>query len=136
MYRTNQWLAEPVEMPPGMPMIAMAQMDQMPGDPLMSNAELAVFSEAFAESGFTGGINWYRNFSRNWEILGAYEQRITQPALMIYGDYDMVPKSDTLDQVVDELSVVSLPCGHWIQQERPDETNAAMLEWVKEHYPS
>ena len=134
MYRTNQWLAEPIELPPGMPMIAMAQMDDVPGDPLMSDAELRVFSEAFAHSGFTGGINWYRNFSRNWEIIGAYEQHISQPTLMIYGDYDMVPKSDTLDQYVAQLSVVSLPCGHWIQQEQPDATNDAILNWVKEHY--
>ena len=117
-------------------MIAMAQADDMPGDPLMSDADLKVFSDAFAHSGFSGGINWYRNFSRNWEIIGAYDQRITQPVLMIYGDYDSVPSSPTLDQHVDNLSVCNLPCGHWIQQECPQETNQAMLTWLEDNYPA
>ena len=64
MYRTNQWKHTAPELT-GMPMIAMCERDDMPGDLLMSEAELSVFVEAFKGSGFTGGINWYRNFSRN-----------------------------------------------------------------------
>ena len=136
MYRTNQWQAPPPQLPPGPPMIAIAEAADMPGDVLMSDAELKVFSDAFALSGFTGGINWYRNFSRNWDIVGAYEQRITQPTLMIYGDYDSVPASPELDQFVDKLTIVNLPCGHWIQQEQPQATNKAMLSWLAENYPA
>ncbi len=102
----------------------------------MSEAELQVFKDAFALSGFTGGINWYRNFSRNWEIVGDYEQHIHQPTLMIYGTYDMVPKSPDLANVVSDLTVAELPCGHWIQQERPAETNDIMLAWLKDNYPA
>ena len=134
LYRTRQWLSPPMELS-GMPMIAMAQMDDVPGETFMSDDELQVFSDAFAHSGFTGGINWYRNFSRNWEIIGEYEQHIYQPTLMIYGDHDMVPPSPTLDQIVDDLAVVNLPCGHWIQQECPQETTTAMLQWLQEKYP-
>ena len=136
MYRTKQWLTPAPELAAGMPMIAMAQRSDMPGEMLMSEAELEVFSTAFAHSGFTGGINWYRNFSRNWQIISAYEQRITQPTLMIYGDYDAVPSSPELGQFVEQLSVTNLPCGHWIQQECPTETNKAMLAWLVEHYPA
>jgi len=136
IYRTKQWLEPPAEPPAGMPMIAIAEADDVAGEMFMSEDELRVFSDAFAHSGFTGGINWYRNFSRNWEIVGGYEQHIHQPTLMIYGEYDMVPPSPTLDQVVDDLSVVQFPCGHWIQQECPAETNAAMLQWLEEKYPS
>ncbi len=136
MYRTQQWLSPAPEIPKGMPMIAMAQRTDMPGELLMSEAELAVFSTAFAHSGFTGGINWYRNFSRNWEIIGAYEQHISQPTLMIYGDYDAVPSAPDLDQFVEQLSVKNLPCGHWIQQECPTETTQIMLAWLAENYPS
>ncbi len=135
LYRTRQWRSPPMELS-GMPMIAMAQMDDVPGEAFMSDDELRVFSDAFAHSGFTGGINWYRNFSRNWEIIGAYEQHIHQPTLMIYGEYDMVPPSPTLDQRVDDLTVVNLPCGHWIQQECPQETTTAMLQWLQEKYPA
>jgi len=139
MYRTNQWQHPPVDYGPGMTMISMAQnpafADGVPGDPIMSDAEMQVFLDAFALSGFTGGINWYRNFSRNWEIIGAYEQHIHQPTLGIFGDYDMVPKSPNLSEHVSTLEVVELPCGHWIQQELPEETNAAILDWLGRHYP-
>ena len=46
----------------------------------------------------------------------------------------MVPKSKTLAERVSTLEVVDLPCGHWIQQELPEETNAAMLEWLDRYY--
>jgi epoxide hydrolase A/B len=136
LYRTNQWLEPPAELPPGMNMIRIAEAEKMPGDDLMSKTELEVFSNAFAHSGFTGGINWYRNFSRNWEIIGEYEQHIHQPTLMIYGEHDMVPSSPTLGKFVSDLEVVNLPCGHWIQQEQPAATNAAMLDWLTRHYPA
>ena len=140
MYRTNQWQHPPVSLGPGMNMINMATMpelaDGMPGDPLMSDEDMQVFLDAFARSGFTGGINWYRNFSRNWDIIGAFEQRIYQPTLMIYGDYDMVPKSENLQDFVSDLTVQSFPCGHWIQQERPEETNMALLDWLSKKYPA
>ena len=140
LYRTNQWLYPKVELGPGMNMINMATdpalADGAPGDPIMSDEEIQVFLDAFAHSGFTGGINWYRNFSRNWEIIGAYEQHIHQPTLMIYGDYDMVPKSANLAQHVSDLELASFPCGHWIQQEKPEETNRVILEWLGRQYPA
>lgn len=136
MYRTKQWLAPAPSLTPGMPMLAMAQTPDMPGELMMSEAELQVFIDAFKHSGFTGGINWYRNFSRNWEIIGAYEQHIPQPTLMVYGEYDSVPKSANLSAHVTDLTVKTLPCGHWIQQECPVQTNDVMREWLTEHYPS
>jgi pimeloyl-ACP methyl ester carboxylesterase len=102
----------------------------------MSEEDLAVFVESFRRSGFTGGINWYRNFNRNWEIIGACEQKIRQPTLMIYGDHDSVPPSPNLGEFVDDLETASLPCGHWIQQEKPTETNALMLDWLARCYPA
>ena len=140
LYRTNQWAHPGVDFGPGMTLISMAQNPELkegvPGDPVMTPEEMQVFLDAFAHSGFTGGINWYRNFSRNWETAGAYEQRIYQPTLMIYGDHDMVPQAPRLGDFVDQLEVLNLPCGHWIQQEMPKETNRAMLNWLSVHYPS
>ena len=52
----------------------------------MSEDELHVFVRAFEASGFTGGLNWYRNFTRNWHLTADYPERIDHPALMIYGD--------------------------------------------------
>jgi len=136
LYRTNQWNAPAPALPPGMPLIALAASELAPGELMMSEAELQVFVTAFKHSGFTGGINWYRNFSRNWEIGGDYEQHVYQPTLMIHGDYDMVPSSPTLEQIVDDLTCVNFPCGHWIQQEKPQETTDAMLNWLQEKYPA
>ncbi len=136
MYRTRQWESPAPPSAAGMPLINLAMSTTPNGEPLMSEQELDVFVAAFEHSGFTGGFNWYRNFIRNWERLGTLEQHVAQPALMIYGTYDVVPQSATLESVVPDLEVVELPCGHWIQQECPEETNAAMLDWMARRYPA
>jgi pimeloyl-ACP methyl ester carboxylesterase len=116
---------------PGMMMIDLAQSDAPLGDPLMSDGELAVLVSAFEKSGFTGSINWYRNLDRNWQILAEVAPVIQVPALMIYGDRDVIPKSETLADFVPNVDVVSLDCGHWIQQEKPQETTDAILNWLQ-----
>jgi pimeloyl-ACP methyl ester carboxylesterase len=137
LYVTRQWLEPAPPLEPGMALINAARRQAPPrGEPLMSDEELAVFVEAFEHAGFTGGINWYRNFSRNWSLLADVDERITVPALMIYGDYDMVPKFEALGDYVADLEVVSLPCGHWIQQELPDATNEALLDWLERRFPA
>jgi pimeloyl-ACP methyl ester carboxylesterase len=96
-------------------------------------SELAVFVSAFKSSVFTGSINWYRNLDRNWHLLGEVNPIIQQPTLMIYGNLDMIPKSERLPELVPNVDVVSLDCGHWIQQELPEETNQVILKWLKSH---
>ena len=135
IYRTKGWLAPAPEPQEGMPMINLARSHTAHGEPLMSEAELDVFVRAYQTSGFHGGINWYRNFTRNWHITRDYAERIEQPTLMIYGDYDVVPKADNLKEIAPRIEEHSLPCGHWIQQECPEETNRLMLDWLGRHYP-
>jgi pimeloyl-ACP methyl ester carboxylesterase len=130
LYRTRQWQHPPRDLGPGMAMINLATAAEGPGDLMMSEAELQTFVEAFRHSGFTGGINWYRNFARNWEIMGRVPERVEQPALMIHGRYDMVPAKPNLAEFVPNVEVHTLPCGHWIQQELPEETNRLMLDWL------
>lgn len=127
LYRKN---VPPGPPEPGMLMIQLAQSEHAPGDPLMSERELEVFVSAFQASGFTGGIHWYRNLDRNWHILGEVDPIIQKPALMIYGEQDSIPPSPTLTDFVPRAEVISLPCGHWIQQELPEETNQAILTWL------
>lgn len=123
--------AQPLKAPePGMAMIKLARAEAPEGEALMSNSELAVFVSAFEASGFTGSINWYRNLDRNWHILADVNPIIQQPTLMIYGERDPIPKSERLTQFVPNADVVSLDCGHWIQQEKPAETSHAMLSWL------
>lgn len=129
MYRKNQ---PPVDPQPGMMMINLAREETPLGDPVMNNRELAVFVSAFEASGFTGSVNWYRNLDRNWHLLAEVNPIIQQPALMIYGDRDLVAKSENLADFVPNVEVVNLDCGHWIQQEKPEETNRAILKWLEQ----
>ena len=129
LYRKNLPPAEPQ---PGMMMINIAQAPAPLGEPVMSDADLAVFADAFETSGFTGSINWYRNMDRNWHLLADVDPIIQKPALMIYGGRDTIPESETLTDFVPNVDVISLDCGHWIQQELPAETNQAILTWLEQ----
>lgn len=111
-----------------------------PGELLLSEQEMQYFVESFSRTGFTGGINWYRNFSRNWKISGGLEQKVRQPSLMIMAEDDVVlsPKMAAgMERFVPDLEKVLIrKCGHWTQQERPEETNVAMIDWLKRHFPA
>ncbi|MFD4571492.1 alpha/beta fold hydrolase [Streptomyces sp. NPDC058417] len=127
LYRKNE---PPREPQPGMALIDLARAGTPLGDPVLSDAELAALVSAFEASGFTASINWYRNLDRNWHLLADVDPIIKQPTLMIYGDRDMIARSERLTEFVPNADVVSLDCGHWIQQEKPDETNRAILTWL------
>ena len=129
MYRKNEPPAEPQ---PGMAMINIARAETPVGEPLMTDGELAVFISAFESSGFTGSINWYRNLDRNWHLLADVDPIIQQPALMVYGERDLVARSEKLTEFVPHVEEISLDCGHWIQQERPEETTQAILKWLEQ----
>jgi pimeloyl-ACP methyl ester carboxylesterase len=121
------------QLPPeqGMAMINLANAKEPQGEPVMSEEELAVFTSAFEKTGFTSSINWYRNLDRNWHLLADVDPIIQQPALMIYGNQDMIPKFQGLSTFVPNVEEVSIDCGHWIQQEKPEETNKAILSWLE-----
>jgi pimeloyl-ACP methyl ester carboxylesterase len=129
LYRKNE---PPTEPQPGMALINLARAETPLGEPLMSDSELAVLVSAFETSGFTGSINWYRSLDRNWRLLAEVNPIIQQPTLMIYGDRDAVQRSENLTKFVPNAEVVNLDCGHWIQQEKPEETNQAILRWLEQ----
>ena len=106
----------------------------------LPEADLAVMADAYRRTGFRGGLNYYRNLDRNWELLAAWQGAlIQQPALFIAGTRDPVIAGpmgrnalDALPQTVPGLrrTVMLEGAGHWIQQERPDEVNAALIEFL------
>ena len=116
---------------------AWADEDGAPSRPpeWISEDELQVYVDAFERTGFTGGLNWYRNIDRNWELTEAVaERRIEQPALFLTGELDPVrqfmPAEAMRGWVTDmRAELVIDGAGHWVQQERPDEVNAALLEF-------
>ncbi len=94
----------------------------------------------FRSSGFRGGINYYRNLERNWEITADLDPIVKVPTLFIAGEKDMVIAHATKEQleagisrVVPDLRGVMLfpGIGHWVQQEAPGKTNQAMLEFFR-----
>jgi pimeloyl-ACP methyl ester carboxylesterase len=104
----------------------------------LSESELEVYVEAFERTGFTGGLNWYRNIDRNWELTASVaERRVEQPALFLTGERDPVrrfmPAEAMRGWVTDLRAELVVPdAGHWVQQEQPEAVNAALLKFLAE----
>jgi len=129
LFRTDHWLSERSKNS-NYKIIKSADSDYGLGKLAMSEKELDVFVEAFSNGGFEAPCNWYRNISRNWRLSEGLNQVIETPTLMIFGKYDMVPQVD-MSKSVKNLEIRTLECGHWIQQERPEETNNLITEWLR-----
>ncbi len=107
---------------------------------LLSPDELAAFVESFEATGFTGGINWYRNFTRNWEASADLPTRIDGiPCFMIMAEKDVVlspAMADGMEDVISDLEKALVKdSGHWTQQEKPDEVNRLILDWMDRRFP-
>ena len=102
----------------------------------LSAADLDHYSATFAETGFTGWLNCYRNMDRNWELTPHLDgAKVEAPALFISGSNDPVlgfTSRDGMRQDVPDLrgEVLVDGAGHWVQQERPDEVNRALLDFL------
>ncbi|HTO69402.1 MAG TPA: alpha/beta hydrolase [Myxococcota bacterium] len=109
----------------------------------LSQADLDFYTAEFARAGFRGGLNWYRNFDRNWELLAPFaDSKVTVPSAFIGGLRDVVvtgPDGKEPGPMVQMLpsfctdfrgSVFLPDAGHWTQQEEPAGTNKALLEFL------
>ena len=109
-----------------------------PGTPIHTPEEHAHFVKMFTRTGFTGGINWYRNFTRNWQIMENVPQRVECPALMVMADNDIVLRpsmADGMEAFVPDLEKHLIRnCGHWTQSEQPEELNRAMTGWLRRRF--
>ena len=110
-------------------------------DPLpawLTEADLDVYSSEFEHTGLRGPLNRYRNVDRDWEDLAAFRgAHIDVPSLFIGGDRDGptvwgAPAIAAFEQTLPKLhrSVILEGCGHWTQQERPDEVNEALVDFL------
>jgi pimeloyl-ACP methyl ester carboxylesterase len=104
-----------------------------PRTPILSPEEKQVFIDTFTKTGFTGGINWYRNFTRNWQRSAGLDYTVRVPSLMIMAENDAVlPPSaaDGMEKLVPDLEKYLVKgSGHWTQQEKPEEVSAKLIEW-------
>jgi pimeloyl-ACP methyl ester carboxylesterase len=109
-----------------------------PGQLLLNPEELKFFVDTFTRTGFTGGINWYRNFTRNWENTADLPQKVDVPGLMIMAEDDVVlspAMAEGMEQYVPDLEKALIrKCGHWTQQEHPDQVNTILIDWLKRRF--
>jgi pimeloyl-ACP methyl ester carboxylesterase len=117
--RLRDWLPEP---------------GALPG--WLTESDLDYYVSEFTRTGFTGGLNWYRNMRRNWELTADLaDTKVVAPALFITGALDpvaLMTSADDMDQWVPDLrGKLSIPgTGHWTQQEEPAAVNTALLDFL------
>ncbi|MFT4913766.1 MAG: pimeloyl-ACP methyl ester carboxylesterase [Brevundimonas sp.] len=121
-------------LPPGVSMLEYVS-DHATLPPWMEPEHFAAYVAAFAAGGFDSPVNWYRAMDLNWSLTAFLQgQKIHQPALFIVGERDPVRhysgahEAGMADWVTDLRDRIVIPgAGHWIQQERPETVNAALL---------
>ena len=107
----------------------------------LTKEDLDYYVEEFKSAGFRGGINYYRNLQRNWDTTPQLANaKVTAPVLFLAGDKDVVIRGATAEGLKSSMrnavpglrDVKLIPnTGHWVQQERPNETNEAILAFLK-----
>jgi pimeloyl-ACP methyl ester carboxylesterase len=111
---------------------------QLFGEELLTDEELAVYTETYRRTGFTGGLNWYRALHEDWREGLGHDFVIDKPALMISAadDWFLPPDfTEGMEQLLPQLEKHVIPAaGHWLQQERPAEVNALLLPWLERHF--
>ena len=109
-------------------------------DCVLGPEERARFADIYRQSGFRGGMNWYRNFDKNWTRMGGVDHRLSMPVFMITAECDFMlpPKlaawmpalcSDLTLEMIEDI-------GHWTQHEAPETLNALLLAWLGERFPA
>jgi pimeloyl-ACP methyl ester carboxylesterase len=108
----------------------------------LTEADIDFYASEFSRAGFRGGLNWYRNIDRNWELTAPFGGlKVTVPALYVAGDRDLVVGFHGVERLIEKLKMfvpnltrtLMLPgCGHWTQQERAREVNAAILAFLQD----
>jgi pimeloyl-ACP methyl ester carboxylesterase len=111
------------------------------GSQLLTREELAAFVETFQATGFRGGVNWYRNFTRNWEASEGLPARLDNlPCLMITAEKDAVltpAMAEGMPGLIGDLEMHMVAgSGHWTQQEKPQEVNHLILDWLARRFPT
>ena len=109
--------------------------DELPS--WLTKADLDFYTAEFERTGLRGGLNRYRNMDRDWEELTELENAtIQQPALFLAGEKDPVIQMAPPEGMKAHIPNLQFPafipnCGHWTQQEKPAEVNAALIKFLK-----
>lgn len=114
--------------------------EEFPGRDVLLPEELDVYVSHYERTGFTPAINWYRNITSNWEAGLEIDQTIRVPSLMVSAENDVVLRpsmTDGMDAHVPDLERQVVPdAWHWTPEERPEEVNRIVLDWLENRFPS
>jgi pimeloyl-ACP methyl ester carboxylesterase len=117
------------------------RLEELPelGERLLADEEIDVYTRAFEASGFRGGINWYRNIDRNTELFPEIgTQKLDLPCLMITAEWDGALRPEMaagMPAICSDLEMKMIDrCGHWTQQEKPEELNTILVDWLKRRF--
>ncbi len=126
----------------GLDMNPFRRLDEIPIEPSFLPAdELDVFISTFEKTGFRGGIEWYRNFDRNWETAPEVGvAKVEVPSLMVTAEWDAALRPEMAAGMPDLCTDLEMhqiaTCGHWTQQEKPDELNRILVDWLTRRFGS
>lgn len=100
----------------------------------LTETDIDVFVENYTRTGFTGGLNYYRNFDRNWELLEPVaDAKVRMPAAFITGSLDVgafmpMPGPEWVPDL--RVNATVKGAGHWLHQERPEDVNRLLVEFL------
>jgi pimeloyl-ACP methyl ester carboxylesterase len=111
------------------------------GETLLDPSEFETYASTFTRTGFRGGINWYRNFDRNWETAPEVGvAKLELPCLMVTAQWDWALRPEFaagMPALVADLEMQQIAeCGHWTQQEKPAELNRILADWLGRRFGS
>ena len=107
----------------------------------LSAEDMTVYAGEFRRAGFRGGLNWYRNLRRSWELMAPWRGcGVPQPSMFIAGERDNVLQFPASKSQI-EAYPRTLPglrgchilpgAGHWVQRERAQQVNELLLGFLK-----
>ena len=117
-----------------MDFLKLIQRADPPGEPFLSEQVMGYFTETYEATGFTKGLNWYRAAARMGPIMANAAPRIEVPSLYIGAENDVIlpPSSaDGMEDFINDLEKYTvMDSGHWTQQEKPEEVNRVIVDWL------
>ena len=118
-----------------MDLLTLLQREEMDQQVFMSDEVMQYFTETYEATGFTGGLNWYRNAYKIGPLLADKPTRIEVPCLYVGAVNDVIlpPSSaDGMEDFITDLEKYTVQdSGHWTQQEQPEEVNRVIIDWMQ-----
>jgi pimeloyl-ACP methyl ester carboxylesterase len=119
-------------------LLGMLEREEFPGETFLPDDEMDYFVDTFEATGFTGGLNWYRNMGRFAPAMANAKWHIDVPCLYVGAEHDVILRPSSSDGMGDFIkdfeTYVVKDCGHWTQQEKPEEVNRVLIDWLNRKF--